>query len=412
MKISIKKTLAVIIPVIAVIIYFIIQSGDSDVPGNTAKPKDVDYGSLGEVVFDVKAATVKRDDLILNVNSNGIIKPNNEIEVSSKLSESIVELNVYEGKRVKKGDVLLRLDSREYELAVEEAESALLKAKVELALLYKTSPIEFSQQSKADSIKNEINELKDLFKAGKLSDEQFEAMNEKLDLEYILTGIMRDNVLKSRSGYTSAMNSLKRSKLNLEYTEIRAPFSGVISDFDLSIGQRVNAGAKLFNLIDDSILKIETGVIESEAVKINNGALAKVFINAFNDDVFFGKVKYVSPEVNPETKTCKVIIELDNASRKIKPGMYSELLIEVERLKNRILIPREALLVRDKRNLVFMAEDSLAKWNYVDIGKQNDEYIEVLSGKNQPIEPGMLVLVDGQYTLDHDAKINITSIDE
>lgn len=413
MKISVKKILTVLIPLVLISIYFLFSGNNAETSENIKSSGEIDYGSLGEVVFDVKAAKVKKGDLILNVNSNGIIKANKEIEVTSKLNESIVELNVYEGKRVNKGDLLIKLDPREYELAVEEAESALLKAKVELVLLYKSSPIEFSQQSTADSIKNEIDLLDQFYKKGKLTKEEYEEKYEALDLDYILTGVMRDNVLKNKSGYTSAINSLKRAKLNLEYTEIKAPFSGVISDFDLAIGQRVSSGEKLFNLIDDSKLLIQTGVLESEAVKIKVGAEAKVSINAFSENTKAnGKVKYVSPEVNPETKTCKVIVELYNTSNKIKPGMYADVLIEVERLKDRILIPTEALLVRDKRNLIFMAEDSLAKWNYVEIGKQNDKYIEVISGNNQPIETGMLVLVDGQYTLDHDAKINITVIEE
>jgi multidrug efflux pump subunit AcrA (membrane-fusion protein) len=83
--------------------------------------------------------------------------------------------------------------------------------------------------------------------------------------------------------------------------------------------------------------------------------------------------------------------------------MFATVNIETASLKDRILIPKDALLVRDRRNLVFAVEDTLAKWKYVDIGEQNDDYIEVLRG----ISPGEEVIIEGHYTLAHDAKINV-----
>lgn len=411
MKISFKKSAAVIVSLLtlASLIYFVYPQNEKEA-SSPETSADINYGSLGEVVFKVKAAKIKRKDLIITVNANGIVKANREISVVSNLSGIITELNVYEGKKVNKGDLLVKFDDREYKLALKEAEAALLDAKVEYALQNKRSPINFAKTSLADSIKKEITKLDELFAKGEIEKVDYEKRREQLDLNYILTGIMRQDVLKSRSGFTGALNNIKRAKLNLEYTVIKAPFQGVIGNADLTVGQRISAGTELFKLVDISELRIETGVLESEAARINKNAVVKIHISSFPDKTFDGYVKFVSPVVNPETKTCKVIVAFKDDGHKVKPGMYAEVEIEVERLKNRLLAPKEALLVRDNRNLIFMAEDSLAKWNYVDIGGENDQYIEIIRGKNQPVNEGDLVLVEGHFTLDHDAKIRIVDV--
>jgi multidrug efflux pump subunit AcrA (membrane-fusion protein) len=85
------------------------------------------------------------------------------------------------------------------------------------------------------------------------------------------------------------------------------------------------------------------------------------------------------------------------------PGMYATVSIQTETFANRLLVPKAALLVRDQRPLVFVAQQGLAKWHYVDVENENDQFIAIRSG----IEPGDTVIVDGHYTLAHDARIKL-----
>jgi hypothetical protein len=81
--------------------------------------------------------------------------------------------------------------------------------------------------------------------------------------------------------------------------------------------------------------------------------------------------------------------------------MFSTVKLETDILTNRLLVPKEALLVRDQRTLVFVAKSGLAKWQYVDGGEENEQYLEIKSG----IAVGDTVIVAGHYTLAHDARI-------
>ena len=117
---------------------------------------------------------------------------------------------------------------------------------------------------------------------------------------------------------------------------------------------------------------------------------------------FKGKTKAISPIINPEDKTCTVVIEVDNPQEQIKPGMHAEVEIPAEIYKDILLIPQEAVLVRG-RKLAFAVEEGLAKWRYIQVGLENEDYAEVLEG----VEEGELVIIEGHFTLAHDAKVKV-----
>jgi membrane fusion protein (multidrug efflux system) len=81
--------------------------------------------------------------------------------------------------------------------------------------------------------------------------------------------------------------------------------------------------------------------------------------------------------------------------------------IETHIFHDRIVVPKSALLVRDQRTLVFYKEGDLAKWDYIDVGEDNEESIEIVRGQNKEIVPGDTILIGGHYTLAHDAKIRV-----
>ncbi len=377
------------------------KTDDVDEPGNA----NINYGKLDEIIFDVKTQKVVKGDLIKKISANGIVKAAKELDIVSNINGIIREINVYEGKYVNKDFLMIKLDDREAKIAVKEAEDKLIEAKVEYSLLTKETLKDTMKNAAAEKIKKEIKLLEQKFKNGLIDKKSYEKRREELDLKLIFTGAKRNDLILNKSGYSRAINALERAKLKLAYTEIRAPFGGVVGDFNLVAGQYIVANKKLFKLFDINNIRLEVNVLEDEIDKIKIGSLAEITINAIDYGNYTGKVIFVSPYINPETKTGKVIIQIKNKDKRIKPGMFAKASIEVKRLHDRILIPKEALLVRDKRNLVFTVEDSLAKWKYVDIGEQNDKFIEVLNG----VSVGEDVIVKGQFNLAHDARVRIVN---
>jgi RND family efflux transporter MFP subunit len=401
-----KNVTKIIISIIAVVIILIGYSyyPRQHVNKAAADTANVDFSKLNKIVFDVKTAKVIRGTLIKRISANGIVKANKEIDVVSKIGGIIKKIYVHEGKHVKKGDLLVKLDDKQYRIAVKEAQDKLTSAEVELVFVKKFSLIAPKiNKIQAEKIKKEIDSLNRRFAIGAVSEKEYKNLKSKLEMQLIFTGAKREDMLLNKSGFNSAVNNLDRAKLNLQNTEIRAPFNCVVGDFNLVEGELISSWTKLFKLFQIDSLKIDVGILEDEIDKVHIGNSALVQINALDNKMFKGKVIAISPYVDTKTKTSRVTVLILNKNNRIKPGMFAKVNIEVEKLKNKILIPRSALLVRENRTLVFTVVDSLAKWKYVKIGEQNEKYIEVLSGVN----PGDDVIVQGQFNLAHDSRVKI-----
>jgi len=408
MKIKFWIAAVLIISVTVILLMFILSR--SSVNENIDESANVNYDKLNQVVFDVKTEKVIKGNLILYINANGLIRASEELELTSNISGIISSLNIYEGKHVKKGDLLIGLDDREYEIALNDAIARVTDAKVEYGFLVREYSNDTTiskgmdtQNPKAKEYLEQLNKLEKDFSEGKIDEAKYNDIKNEIDMKLIFTGAKREEIIQSRSGLTSAINAYKRAKLNYEFTKIKAPFDGVIGDCDLVIGQRIQAGQKLCKLLNNSALKIDVGVLENDVPKISIGKNALIEIPSLSSEKFNGRIIYISPYVDKETKTCKVTVLLQNTSNKIKPGMFANVLLEVDNLKDRILIPKSALLIRDKRTLVFVVENNLAKWKYVRTGKENDQFIEIIDG----VKLGEEVIVEGHYTLTHNARVNV-----
>ncbi len=134
--------------------------------------------------------------------------------------------------------------------------------------------------------------------------------------------------------------------------------------------------------------------------------MAEVTFPAYPGETFHGRVVHINPMVDPETKTTKVTVRLENPDKRILPGMFAYAKLEAQIFKDRFLVPKEAILVRDQRKLVFIIRDGLAKWCYVETGLENEEFAEILDS-TFGLKPGEMVITSGHYTLVHDARVTV-----
>ncbi|NLT50647.1 MAG: efflux RND transporter periplasmic adaptor subunit [Ignavibacteria bacterium] len=401
MKISLKIVLiAFAIFFTAVMIYSFLPDTENQEKDESAS---INYDKLDEIIFDVKTTKVIKGSLEKAITANGIVKAYKELEITSNVNGYIKNINVFEGKTILENDLLLALDDREYNLALKDAEVKVTQARVEYGFLMKSYTEDSSAIKKAQKIERKIAVVNEEYKNSKINDVRYNELIDSLELALLFTGAKREELVLNSSGLTSAMNAVKKARLNLEYTKITAPFSGVIGDFNLVVGQRINAGAKLLKLFNVSKLLIDVGILESEILDLVIGSSAEIQFPAIPGKVFHGTVKYISPYIDANTKTCTVTLVFDNKNNLIKSGMFANVKLVSKVLEDIILIPKEALLVRDGRNLVFVAENSLAKWRYVEIGDQNDKYIEILEG----VFPDEDIIYQGHFTLAHDSRIKI-----
>lgn len=306
----------------------------------------------------VEGIVVERSPFVQSVRATGRVEAHRRAELAAPVGERIELVAVTEGAHVERGDVLVRLDPRPFEIARNEATARLSIAEADyrLQLLDDADP----------------------------------------DPE-------REEQAAHRSGLTEARERLERARLDLEGSVLRAPFAGEVVAVEADLGERAEAGRALVTLVDLHLVRVRAEILETDFGRIETGADVRVQLPAFPDETFAGRVTALGPEIDPDRGTGVAYVEIPNPGGRLKPGMYARVEVAGAVHADRLSVPRDAVLERDRKLLVFRAADGRAEWQYVETGLESRDRIEIVSG----LAPGDTVLVAGHLTLAHGAPVKV-----
>lgn len=346
------------------------RPGRSDAGTASATPSEQPQPT-GAVSLPVVGDAVRLGDLVLSVTTTGTVRAESMSRLKAETSGTVEKVLVAPGQQVRKGDVLVRLDPRPFDLAVDEAQAGVATAQV--------------------------------------------AYNDVVIPDSLLTGHApsderKENTL-ARSGLLAARVRLARAKLERERATIAAPFDGVVEAVNVSPGERLNAGQDIASVVDLAHLRVEAQVLEHDLPLVKVGGLAVVSSAALNGRVIRGTVSAVLPVVDSATRAGRAVIRV-NGDGTLRPGMYADVKLEATRLGRRIMVPARAVIERDGRPLVFVVKRGRAQWTYVTPGRSNGAETEILpdSASGQvPVAVGDTVLIDGHVTLTHDAPVKVVA---
>jgi HlyD family secretion protein len=320
-----------------------------------------------DVAIAVEGAEVVRDTLVLSVSASGQAEAWRRSVMTAEVAGRVRRVPVRDADRVGEGELLVALDSTDMQLARERAEARLAQAEAD----YREKLL-FDEDLAAD-VRAE-----------------------------------REQAQRLKSGLTEAEIAVREARLNLERTRVRAPFPGRVASVNVVPGQLVNQGADLMTVLDLTPIKVQVQVLEGELAHLAPGGKAELRFSAFPDEVFTGTIETINPMVDQQTRTAKVTVLVQNDDGRILPGMYARVKLEAQRIPDRILVPRSAILERDRRTMLFVYEDGKAKWRYVTTGLENDEYVEIVENpETDMVQPGEIVLTAGHFTLTHDANVRL-----
>jgi len=407
-----RKTMGISLAVIAaaVLVYFLAvkRQPAKAAESSSSSPAGQQAQKTEEAPIAVKVVDAKKGDLIIRLKSPGEAVTDWKIVMKTEVEGVVKELKAREGLHVKAGDILVRIDEERYRLALERQEASRLKLLSEMLLEKQfgqsTAPLGAAPEKVAKA-KEEFAAAEAGFRKGLATQADFGKASKEYEASLIEAGLRKEEVMAASKGLTQAEIDVKTAELDLEKTTIKAPFAGIVIEIKVSPGEHLEPGRDLFTLVNISEIKVTAKVLESEVGKMRIGREVDLRFSAYPDKVFKGTVEAVSPIVNPEDRTCAVRVAVDNAREEIKPGMHAEVEIAAEVYKDRLLVPQDAVLVRGGRKLVFVVEEGLAKWRYIEVGLENEAYAEVLDG----IKEGEKVIVEGHFTLAHDARVSVTS---
>jgi membrane fusion protein, multidrug efflux system len=328
-----------------------------------------------ELYIPVEGAAAVRDTLILAVSAAGQAAPWRDAVITAQVAGQVQNVARVENASVGAGASLASIDPAEYELALKEAQAR-----------HRSAEATYREMTLFDE---RIND------AGVRSD--------------------RQKAARAKSGLEQAEVAVQKAKLELDRARVRAPFSGRVADVKIQTGQYVRPGDALMTIVDLSRIKVDVQVLEGQVGFLTPGRKAKVRFAAFPDKEFDGRIETINPMVDKDTRSARVVVTVANPQGRILPGMYARVLLDARRFPDRTLVPRSAILERDRRKMLFVFEPGeegstrgLAKWRYVTTGLENESQIEIVeSTETETVQPGEVVLTAGHQTLVHDARIRV-----
>lgn len=183
---------------------------------------------------------------------------------------------------------------------------------------------------------------------------------------------------------------------------IHSPADGIVVEKPVTEGMYANPGTKLYTIADISKVWVYADVYEYETPWIKEGQAAEVTLAAYPGEVFYGKVSFIYPFMEPKTRTNKVRLEFPNPGRRLKPDMYVNVRLSSVVGRNAVAVPKEAVLLSGERSIVILSRGG-GKFTprVVTLGAETEDYYQVRKGLSE----GDMVVTSAQFLIDSEARL-------
>lgn len=217
--------------------------------------------------------------------------------------------------------------------------------------------------------------------------------------------VSKEMIDKMKSNYLDAESRLNVISVGLKNTEIKAPFSGIVGASHVDVGQYVTVGESLLSLVDKTNLIVKFSVPENDLNQIAKNQIVTLQANNMPNHFFQGTVSYISPSIDPNTRTVMVWACVPNINNLLAPGLFVHVTLTIGNEKNSILIPQEALIPTVEGNNVFIIQEGKAYQKSVITGENVGDSAIILKG----LKAGDEVVVEGQEKLANGRSVRVLS---
>jgi len=344
------------------------------------------------VAVEVTKATAS--DIVDGIDVVGSISSKFGAEVKSEYTGIVTEVFVTEWVKVKKGDPLAKLDTREINVLFQKAKAAVEVAKANLL-----------QAEVAEHRANrEYERALKLKEVGLIT-------QQNLDDARTENEAAKARIVASKAQLKVAEEDVQHAQTRLSKSMIRSPIDGIVSLRNVNVGDFVGEmGAKpMFRMVDNRILDLTVTVPSGEMAAVRVGLPLTFSTDAVPNKAFKGKVMFINPAVNEADRSVRVVAEVENTAEQLRGGLFVKGRILTGKRTGVIKTSRTALLTWDvtaKKAEIFVVNGDIAHRLTVGTGNISGDQIEISSG----LAPGQLVITRGGFNVKNGDKVNVTRV--
>ena len=321
------------------------------------------------IALPVTVESARDGDLVLSVMTKGQVRSMREAKLKTEVAGTVTRVLVRPGQSVRRGQALVLLDTIPFALQLRAKQIEVDRARLAFLDLWVPDSLAGLRAGAED----------------------------------------RRRVFATRSGFDAAVVAYEQAKIDRERATVVAPFDGVVDRLDVSEGERLGSGQQVAVVVDMKNLRIEAAVLQHDIPIIKEGGIASVSSSASPNVLGRGQIEAVLPIVDSVSKAGRAYVRLtDNGV--LRPGMTVDLRLEAHRLKNVRLVPKQAVIERDGRPVIFVVRGNRAEWTYINRGRDNGVETEIkpdTSTNEIPVKVGEPVIIRGHLTLTHQAQVRV-----
>ena len=329
---------------------------DADPPGGGGA---MGPGGMRGGAISVVAKKVTLQPYVDRFTALGTAKANESIEVTARISSVVERIAFEEGQEVKAGDLLVELDNDEITADLAVSQAALQKVASQFARREQLAETRVISEAELEELAAEV---------------------------------------------AMAKAEVRAAEARLRNSVIRAPFAGTVGLRRISPGELVGTEDIITTLDDTATMKLEFTVPETYLDAMRAGMPIGATTSIYPDEVFAGFVAHIDTRIDPVTRAVRVIAEMPNPERIIRPGMFLTIAVERDR-DSVLLVPEEALMPRQGRQYVYVVEDGKAVEREVALGVRAPGLAEIREG----LDSGALVITEGAQKVRSGMAVNVIS---
>lgn len=378
-------------------------------------------------LVQVQAAEVTQQPISQHVTGDAVLAPIAQAAISPRITAPVRKFLVQRGSKVKAGQLLAVLENKDLSAAALDNKGSYDQATAAYNTATKASIPEEYQKATLDTEQAKTNldlaqkvydNRKALFEKGAIPGRDLDTARGSLvqaqsayDIAKThlasVNAVGRADAIKSAQGQLiSAQGKYQGAQAQLNYSEIRSPIDGVVTDRPLFAGETAPAGTPLITVMDASSLLAKTHLPEQQAQLLKVGQPASVTVPGLDEPVS-GKVFLVSPALDPGSTTVEVWVKVPNPKGELKAGTPVHVSIVGKTFDKALVIPKEAMVTNPagKQMVMVVGPDNVAHQREIQAGVTDGNEIQVVSG----LKPGEKVVTSGAYAMDDGTKVSIVA---
>ncbi|MGH9715647.1 MAG: efflux RND transporter periplasmic adaptor subunit [Candidatus Acidiferrales bacterium] len=379
-----------------------------------------------EPVVTVQAATVQRNTIQQIISTEAVLYAKNEVSIVPKISAPIEKFYVNRGSHVQAGQRVAKLENNDLQAAADQAKGAYEQAQAAYATSTQVSlpaqiqnanlNVQATRQAMQSS-RMVYRSREKLYKAGAISRNLMEesrvaftqANNQyQMALAHLqgLRKVGQSAAEQTAKGQLAAAKGQYEAALaQLQYSLIRSPITGVVTDRPLYEGQMATAGAPMMTIMNLSHVIGRAYISPDQASVLHVGDPATILLGGSAPTVP-AKVTVVSPALNPNSTTVEVWVEALNPKDQLRPGATVNVNIIARVVKNALVVPSAAVLTAGNgaTSVMVIGKDRLARQTSIQTGIHEDDEVQIISG----LRPGERIVTEGAYGLPDGTKVRIS----